>query len=148
MGPFSGPPHRGPYTRPGLRQPRGAAALLDKSFHSDPFRCCAVSGASGTHWSTGPVEAFHRRSPPFCSPVQHSLRSGSQSSFRLERPPPQGLGCPDPGSACLAPGRRESSHLRGMASRQALFPDVETDVWSPLEGPAVHHVQARNVPSA
>lgn len=51
---------------------------------------------------------------------------------------------PEPGS-WSAQVRRESSHLRRMASRQTSFAGVETDGWSPLEGPAVHQVQTKDV---
>lgn len=148
FGPFSSTPHQGIYTQLGLRLSRRAAALSDESFHSGSFRCCAFSRATcavGTHTPTGPFETFHRRSPPFPSSVQQSLKSGSQRSSGPERPLALGLVCPGEGSAWWTQAWRESSDRRRMASRQMSFPGVEMDAWSPLEGPAVRQVQSKDV---
>ncbi|XP_029681183.1 plakophilin-2 [Takifugu rubripes] len=152
---FSGTPLQWTYTHPGLHWSHRSAALSHDSFHSDSFRRCAFPEATvRSPVSPRPSESFHGRSPQFSNSVQQSAKSGSQRSFRQERIAAQGqtgevrLGavCPDRSPAWSAQVRRERRDLRTTALRQASFPGVETDGWTPLEEPSVHQLHTQEVP--
>lgn len=152
---FSGTPLQGTYTHPGLHQSHMSAPRTQDSFHPNSFRRCAFSEATmKSPVSLRPSESFHRRSPQFSNSLQHSVKSGSQRSFRQERIVAQGqtgevrLGavCPDKNSAWLAQARRECRDLHTTAFRQTSFPGVETDGWTPLEEPTVHQLHTQHVP--